>query len=194
MNRNISTHPIFQFLRTGSKRKQQTPLLFTYSQSEGENYHCSGWTGPTGKTESTFYLPSRPAHDPSPSSSSHLPGEPPPLSREEVMAVKKAKSSSSSTLPGKQSHTQNGHGLPSKLARYLDPDASWDKVGRALVPPALSADSLTRSSVSFLVDVARLFRQDQLLDALHWIRQVLGLVCGLLWGAIPLVGAVWIAL
>ncbi|KAK1299508.1 hypothetical protein QJS10_CPB14g00627 [Acorus calamus] len=54
----------------------------------------------------------------------------------------------------------NGHVLPFKLARLLDPEASWDK--------------------------------DQLGDVLHWIRQVLGLVCGLLWGAIPLVGAIWI--
>ncbi|KAK1321902.1 hypothetical protein QJS10_CPA03g01650 [Acorus calamus] len=55
---------------------------------------------------------------------------------------------------------QNGHVLPFKLARLLDPEASWDK--------------------------------DQLGDVLHWIRQLLGLVCGLLWGAIPLVGAIWI--
>jgi hypothetical protein len=34
----------------------------------------------------------------------------------------------------------------------------------------------------------------QLLDAVHWIRQVVGLICGLLWGAAPLVGAVWIVL
>jgi hypothetical protein len=52
--------------------------------------------------------------------------------------------------------------VPSKLARYLDPEASWDK--------------------------------DQLLDAVHWIRQAVGLACGLLWGSVPLVGAVWIAL
>jgi hypothetical protein len=36
--------------------------------------------------------------------------------------------------------------------------------------------------------------QDQLLDAVHWIRQAVGLACGLLWGAVPLVGAFWIAL
>ncbi|XP_062232446.1 uncharacterized protein LOC133929665 isoform X2 [Phragmites australis] len=72
--------------------------------------------------------------------------------------MKKTKSAAA----GRQPHAQNGHVLPSKLAKYLDPDASLDK--------------------------------DQLLDAVHWIRQVLGLVCGLLWGAVPLVGAVWIAL
>ncbi|KAI0509820.1 hypothetical protein KFK09_010417 [Dendrobium nobile] len=55
---------------------------------------------------------------------------------------------------------QNGHGLPFKFAKLLDPEASWDK--------------------------------DQLGDVLHWIRQVAGLMCGLIWGAIPLVGAVWI--
>ncbi|XP_008777096.1 respirasome Complex Assembly Factor 1 [Phoenix dactylifera] len=59
-----------------------------------------------------------------------------------------------------QSQQQNGHVLPFKFAKLLDPEASWDK--------------------------------DQLGDVLHWIRQVLGLVCGLLWGAIPLVGAIWI--
>ncbi|XP_044383645.1 uncharacterized protein [Triticum aestivum] len=35
---------------------------------------------------------------------------------------------------------------------------------------------------------------DKLLDAVHWIRQAVGLACGLLWGAVPLVGAFWIAL
>jgi hypothetical protein len=72
----------------------------------------------------------------------------------------KAKPSSSSS---KQPQQQNGgHAVPSKLARYLDPEASWDK--------------------------------DQLLDAVHWIRQAVGLACGLLWGSVPLVGGVWIAL
>ncbi|XP_020197050.3 uncharacterized protein [Aegilops tauschii subsp. strangulata] len=36
--------------------------------------------------------------------------------------------------------------------------------------------------------------KDQLLDAVHWIRQAVGLACGLLWGAVLLVGAFWIAL
>ncbi|XP_047096456.1 respirasome Complex Assembly Factor 1-like [Lolium rigidum] len=74
----------------------------------------------------------------------------------------KAKPSSSAS---KQPQQQNGGGhaaVPSKLARYLDPEASWDK--------------------------------DQLLDAVHWIRQAVGLACGLLWGSVPLVGGVWIAL
>ncbi|KAI3876987.1 hypothetical protein MKX03_024572, partial [Papaver bracteatum] len=32
----------------------------------------------------------------------------------------------------------------------------------------------------------------QLGDVLHWIRQVVGLICGLLWGTVPVVGAIWI--
>lgn len=59
-------------------------------------------------------------------------------------------------------HHQNGHLSPFKLAKLLDPDASWDK--------------------------------DQLGDVLHWIRQALGLLCGLIWGAIPLVGGIWFIL
>ncbi|KAJ8642363.1 hypothetical protein MRB53_019057 [Persea americana] len=55
---------------------------------------------------------------------------------------------------------QNGHVSSFKLAKLLDPEASWDK--------------------------------DQLGDVLHWIRQVVGLACGLLWGAVPLVGWIWI--
>ncbi|KAG5238218.1 respirasome Complex Assembly Factor [Salix suchowensis] len=61
-----------------------------------------------------------------------------------------------------QHQHQNGHFSPFKLAKLLDPEASWDK--------------------------------DQLGDALHWIRQVVALVCGLLWGTIPLVGGIWIGL
>ncbi|XP_072976738.1 uncharacterized protein [Typha angustifolia] len=68
--------------------------------------------------------------------------------------MRKAKSAKS------QQQQQNGHVLPSKFAKLLDPEASWDK--------------------------------DQLGDVLHWIRQVVGLICGLLWGAVPLVGAIWI--
>ncbi|KAI4389097.1 hypothetical protein MLD38_001359 [Melastoma candidum] len=36
--------------------------------------------------------------------------------------------------------------------------------------------------------------KDQLGDMLHWIRQVVGLLCGLVWGAIPLVGGIWFVL
>ncbi|OEL29016.1 hypothetical protein BAE44_0009964 [Dichanthelium oligosanthes] len=76
----------------------------------------------------------------------------------------KARSSAKQSRAQAQAQQQNGggHALSSKLAKYLDPEASLDK--------------------------------DQLLDAVHWIRQAVGLLCGLLWGAVPLVGAVWIAL
>lgn len=78
----------------------------------------------------------------------------------------KARSSSKQSRAQAQAQAQQqnggGHALSSKLAKYLDPEASLDK--------------------------------DQLLDAVHWIRQAVGLICGLLWGAVPLVGAVWIAL
>ncbi|CAA2980363.1 uncharacterized protein C20orf24 homolog [Olea europaea var. sylvestris] len=49
-------------------------------------------------------------------------------------------------------------------------------------------------------EVAKLFDpdvswdKDQLGDILHWIRQALALVCGLLWGTIPLVGGIWFLL
>ncbi|XP_022890763.1 uncharacterized protein C20orf24 homolog [Olea europaea var. sylvestris] len=36
--------------------------------------------------------------------------------------------------------------------------------------------------------------KDKLGDVLHWIRQALALLCGLLWGAIPLVGGIWFLL
>lgn len=36
--------------------------------------------------------------------------------------------------------------------------------------------------------------QDQLGDVLHWIRQALGLIFGLIWGVIPLVGGIWFLL
>ncbi|XP_011042715.1 PREDICTED: uncharacterized protein C20orf24 homolog [Populus euphratica] len=61
-----------------------------------------------------------------------------------------------------QHQHQNGHFSPSKFAKLLDPEASWDK--------------------------------DQLGDVLHWIRQVVALACGMLWGTIPLVGGIWIGL
>ncbi|KAA0061904.1 Rab5-interacting [Cucumis melo var. makuwa] len=54
---------------------------------------------------------------------------------------------------------QNGHLAPFKLAKLIDPEASWDK--------------------------------DQLGDVLHWIRQAVAVVLGLLWGSIPLVGGIW---
>ncbi|KAI3926371.1 hypothetical protein MKX01_032559 [Papaver californicum] len=43
-----------------------------------------------------------------------------------------------------------------------------------------------------LFDPEASWDKDQLGDVLHWIRQVVGLICGLLWGAVPVVGALWI--
>jgi hypothetical protein len=34
--------------------------------------------------------------------------------------------------------------------------------------------------------------QDQLGDVLHWVRQAIAVVCGIVWGAIPLTGVVWL--
>ncbi|KAG0595180.1 hypothetical protein M758_UG146500 [Ceratodon purpureus] len=34
--------------------------------------------------------------------------------------------------------------------------------------------------------------RDQIGDVLHWLRQVIGLVCGIVWGLIPLTGFGWI--
>ncbi|KAH9619802.1 hypothetical protein KSS87_012887 [Heliosperma pusillum] len=34
--------------------------------------------------------------------------------------------------------------------------------------------------------------KDQLGDVLHWMRQLVALVCGLIWGAIPLGGGFWL--
>jgi hypothetical protein len=43
--------------------------------------------------------------------------------------MKKSKAAASAAAARQPSHAaQNGHVLPSKLARYLDPEASWDKV------------------------------------------------------------------
>ncbi|KAL4571072.1 hypothetical protein LXL04_017822 [Taraxacum kok-saghyz] len=43
-----------------------------------------------------------------------------------------------------------------------------------------------------LFDPEAVWDKDQLGDVLHWIRQIVALVCGLLWGSIPLVGGIWI--
>ncbi|KAL9267020.1 GEL complex subunit OPTI-like protein [Drosera capensis] len=43
-----------------------------------------------------------------------------------------------------------------------------------------------------LLDPDASWDKDQLGDVLHWIRQAVALACGLLWGAIPLVGGVWL--
>ncbi|XP_042456229.1 respirasome Complex Assembly Factor 1-like [Zingiber officinale] len=43
-----------------------------------------------------------------------------------------------------------------------------------------------------LLDPQASWDKDNLGDTLHWIRQGLGLSCGLLCGAVPLIGAFWI--
>ncbi|KAJ8452593.1 hypothetical protein Cgig2_004929 [Carnegiea gigantea] len=48
--------------------------------------------------------------------------------------------------------------------------------------------------VGKLFDPDAAWDKDQLGDVLHWIRQALALVCGLIWGAIPLVGGIWLIL
>lgn len=53
-------------------------------------------------------------------------------------------------------------------------------------------DHLSPFKFAKLLDPEASWDKDQLGDVLHWIRQVLALVCGLLWGAIPLVGGIWI--
>ncbi|KAM5583590.1 hypothetical protein ABKV19_003468 [Rosa sericea] len=45
-----------------------------------------------------------------------------------------------------------------------------------------------------LFDPEASWDKDQLGDVLHWIRQGMALVCGLLWGALPLVGGIWFVL
>ncbi|KAI7735445.1 hypothetical protein M8C21_019964 [Ambrosia artemisiifolia] len=51
---------------------------------------------------------------------------------------------------------------------------------------------LSSSTFSKLLDPEASWDKDQLGDVLHWIRQIVALVCGLLWGAIPLVGGIWL--
>ncbi|KAG0571625.1 hypothetical protein KC19_VG028400 [Ceratodon purpureus] len=34
--------------------------------------------------------------------------------------------------------------------------------------------------------------RDQIGDVLHWLRQVIGLICGIVWGLFPLTGFGWI--
>lgn len=73
---------------------------------------------------------------------SHLAsGIPPPLHllpAERAMA--KARSSAKQSRAQAQAQQQNGgHALSSKLARYLDPEASWDKVRPAALAPDLGS-------------------------------------------------------
>ncbi|KAM0996220.1 hypothetical protein ACFX2I_006216 [Malus domestica] len=50
---------------------------------------------------------------------------------------------------------------------------------------------LSRLKFAKLLDPEASWDKDQLGDVLHWIRQAMALACGLLWGAIPLVGGIW---
>ncbi|KAM2985811.1 hypothetical protein FF2_006163 [Malus domestica] len=50
---------------------------------------------------------------------------------------------------------------------------------------------LSRFKFAKLLDPEASWDKDQLGDVLHWIRQAMALACGLLWGAIPLVGGIW---
>jgi hypothetical protein len=53
-------------------------------------------------------------------------------------------------------------------------------------------DDVTPFSVSKLLSPDADWDRDQLGDVLHWLRQVIGLICGITWGAIPLTGSVWL--
>ncbi|KAF8048739.1 hypothetical protein N665_2420s0001 [Sinapis alba] len=53
---------------------------------------------------------------------------------------------------------------------------------------------LGSSKFAKLFDSEASWDKDQLGDVLHWIRQVVGLLCGLVWGSIPLVGVIWLLL
>uniref|UniRef100_A0A251UBU4 Rab5-interacting n=1 Tax=Helianthus annuus TaxID=4232 RepID=A0A251UBU4_HELAN len=90
------------------------------------------------------------------------------------MSIKEKKST-------KLKQHQNGHLSPFKFAKLLDPEADWDKVWFCLFI------DLNKAAAEL-----RLNKSDQLGDVLHWIRQIVALVCGLLWGAFPLVGGIWI--
>eukprot|EP00244_Chara_vulgaris_P004823 TRINITY_DN1974_c0_g1_i1.p1 TRINITY_DN1974_c0_g1~~TRINITY_DN1974_c0_g1_i1.p1 ORF type:complete len:102 (-),score=2.91 TRINITY_DN1974_c0_g1_i1:821-1126(-) len=37
-------------------------------------------------------------------------------------------------------------------------------------------------------------QRDDLGDVLHWLRQGIGLLIGIIWGAVPVVGGIWIFL
>ncbi|KAL5709571.1 hypothetical protein ACHQM5_020246 [Ranunculus cassubicifolius] len=53
-------------------------------------------------------------------------------------------------------------------------------------------DDVSPFSWSKILDPEASWDKDQLGDVLHWIRQGVGLICGLIWGAIPVTGALWI--
>ncbi|KAE9616603.1 hypothetical protein Lal_00034056 [Lupinus albus] len=53
---------------------------------------------------------------------------------------------------------------------------------------------LSPSKFAKLFDPEVSWDKDELGDVLHWIRQLLGLVCGSVWGSIPVVGGIWFIL
>ncbi|XP_047312150.1 respirasome Complex Assembly Factor 1-like [Impatiens glandulifera] len=55
-------------------------------------------------------------------------------------------------------------------------------------------DHISPFKFAKLFDPEASWDKDQLGDVLHWIRQVVAILCGLLWGTIPLVGGLWIIL
>ncbi|XP_073140639.1 uncharacterized protein [Henckelia pumila] len=55
-------------------------------------------------------------------------------------------------------------------------------------------DHISAFKITKLFDPDASWDKDQLADVLHWIRQALGLIFGLIWGAIPLVGGIWFLL
>ncbi|XP_073291715.1 uncharacterized protein [Primulina huaijiensis] len=52
-------------------------------------------------------------------------------------------------------------------------------------------DHISAFKITKLLDPDASWDKDQLADVLHWIRQALALIFGLIWGAIPLVGGIW---
>ncbi|KZV28802.1 Rab5-interacting family protein [Dorcoceras hygrometricum] len=50
------------------------------------------------------------------------------------------------------------------------------------------------SHITKLLDPDASWDKDQLADVLHWIRQALALIFGLIWGVVPLVGGIWFLL
>ncbi|KAJ0548913.1 putative rab5-interacting protein family [Helianthus annuus] len=71
--------------------------------------------------------------------------------------------------------------MKDKKSAKLNPQHKQDQNGH-----------LSPSTFSKLLDPEASWDKDQLGDVLHWIRQIVALVCGLLWGAIPLVGGIWL--
>ncbi|CAM6119150.1 unnamed protein product [Calypogeia fissa] len=53
-------------------------------------------------------------------------------------------------------------------------------------------DDVTPFSVSKLLSPDADWDRDQLGDVLHWLRQAIGLICGIIWGAFPLTGSLWL--